>query len=129
MIVSGLRSQTSDTICIPKKDAIRLLAKAEEGKLLSEKIGLLNDQIFLLSQRITEKEAIISGFEQTNVYQDSLISSYKKEIDLMKDERKILEQAVAATKKEVRRYKRKLFFRTAGGVMIIGGLSYLYITK
>lgn len=105
------------------------MSKAEEGKLLSEKVSLLNEQIFLLSQRIVEKEAIISGLEHTQGYQDSLIGSYKKEIGLIRDERKILEQAVAATKKEVRRYKRKLFFRTAGGIMVTGALAYLYLTK
>lgn len=125
----AVQSQSSDTICIPKTDAIKLLSKAEEGKLLSEKVSLLNEQIFLLSQRIAEKQAIISGLEQTEGYQDSLIGSYKKEIELIRDQKKILEEAVAATKKEVRRFKRKLFFRTAGGVMVTGALVYLYVTK
>lgn len=129
MIAFGLQSQTSDTICIPKKDAVKLLAKAEEGKLLVEKVSLLNEQIILINDRIREKEQIISAFEKINEANDSLISSYKKEIEVMTDQRKIFEQAIADAKKEVRRYKRKLFWRSVGGVMLLGGAAYLYITK
>jgi hypothetical protein len=123
------QSQTSDTICIPKKDAIKLLAKAEEGKLLVQKVDLLNDQIFLLGERIKEKEQIIAAYEQISAANDSLISNYKKEIVVLNDQKKILEQAVKDTQKEVRRYKRKLFWRTAGGTVLLGTAAYLYLTK
>lgn len=129
MIAFAGRSQTSDTVCIPRKDAVKLLSKAEEGKLLSEKVTLLNEQAFLLTQRITEKEGIIAALEKIQADNDSLISNYKSEIGLMKDQRKIFETAIADAKKEVRRYKRKLFFRTAGGLMLTGAVTYLYVTK
>lgn len=122
-------SQNSDTICIPKTDAIKLLTKAEEGKVLAEKVTLLNENIFLLNQRIMEKEQMVAAYEQINKENDSLIASYKAEIKLMQDQRKIFETEITACKKEIRRYKRKLFWRTAGGVMIAGVGAYLYLTK
>jgi Tfp pilus assembly protein PilN len=123
------QSQISDTICIQVTEVKKLLTKAEEGKLLGEKVILLNNQIALLDQRIIEKSQMVAAYEQINTENDSLIASYKKEILLMTDQRKILEQAIKEREKEIKRYKRKLFWRTAGGVMLVGAGAYLYLTK
>lgn len=128
MSFAGL-SQTSDTICIPKKDAIKLLIRSQEWKLFGEKIKLLEDQSSLLTERIKEKDQQIAAYEQIGEMNDSLISNYKKEIEVMQDQRKLYDMAVADYKKQVRIYKRKLFWRTAGGVTVIAGVSYLYFTK
>lgn len=119
----------TDTVCIPRTDAVKLLKRAEEGKLLAEKVKLLDEQIFLLGERIREKQEQISAWEQIGNANDSLINNYKKEIEIIRDQRKILEQAIRDAEKEVKRYKRKLFWRTAGGVTLLGAAAYLYITK
>lgn len=123
------QSQTSDTICIQVTEAKKLLTKAEEGKLLAEKVTHLDNHIALLNSRIIELEGMIKAYELTQGFNDSLISSYKQEIAIMKDQRKIFEIEIARLNKEIRRYKRKLFWRTAGGVTLAAAGVYLYLTK
>lgn len=128
MIASALHSQI-DTVCIYRPDAIRKLKQADEAVLLAEKVTLLNEQIFLLNQRIMEKEQMVAAYQQINTENDSLISSYKKEIQLMQDQRKIFETAIKDKEKEIRRLKRKLFFRTVGEAIVAAVFAYLYFTK
>lgn len=122
-------SQNKDTLCIPIADAIDKLTKAAKADLLEQKVLLLNDQIFLLGERIKEKEQQIAAYEQIGFANDSIINSYKKEIEAMQGQRKILDLAMADSKKEIRRYRRKLFWRTVGGAVIVSGITYMYIVK
>ncbi len=114
--------QLSDTIC-PKIETYRKLVIAAEQK------KILELQVVVLNQRISEKDSIISLLKFRQETTDQVIQTYEDEIGAMIDQRKVFEQAIKDTEKEVRRYKRKLFFRTAGGVMIAGVGAYLYLTK
>lgn len=125
----GMVPDMTDTICIPRKDAVKLLTKAEEGKLLAEKVTHLDNHITLLNSRIIELEGIGRAYELTEGLKDSLINSYKAEIEVMKDQRKIFETEIARLNKEIRRYKRKLFWRTAGGATLLAAATYFYLTK
>lgn len=132
MTVSGLHSQSLDTtgkVWIPRPDALATLSKAQEATLLSQKVSILNTEIAILNYRIFLKEETIKDLEQKDANNDSLIVNYKKEIAIMKDQRKIYEGEVGFLNKEIKRYKRKLFWRTAAGVVVLGGLTFLYITK
>lgn len=117
--VSG---QLSDTIC-PRIETYRKLVIAAEQK------KVLEQQMVIMNLRIAEKDSIISLLKFKDETNTQVIQTYEDELAVMKDQRKIFETAIAGAKKEVRRYKRKLFWRTAGGVMITGALAYLYLTK
>jgi len=97
----------------------RILTAAEQKKVLDE-------QVLLLNQRIAGYEEMVKQYKDKDT---ATVGSYERQLVLMKDERTILETAIKGKEKEIRRYKRKLFVRTAGGVMITAGLAYLYFTK
>ena len=111
--------RTTDSTTVSNVALRRILTAAEQKKVLDEQVALLN-------QRIAGYESMVQQYKDKDT---ATVGSYEREIALMKDQRKIFETAISAKEKEIRRYKRKLFFRTAGGLMITGGLAYLYFTK
>jgi len=113
------QSRSTDSTTVSNVALRRILTAAEQKKVLDE-------QVVLLNQRISGYEAMVQQYKDKDT---ATVGSYEREIALMKDQRKIFETAIKDKEKEIKRYKRKLFFRTAGGVMIVGGLTYLYLTK
>lgn len=109
----------TDSTTVSNAALRRILIAAEQKKVLDE-------QVILLNQRITGYEAMVRQYKDKDT---ATVGGYEREIALMKDQRKIFETAISDKEKEIRKYKRKLFFRTAGGLLITGGLFYLYITK
>jgi putative NADH-flavin reductase len=105
-----LKSLDSTTV---SNVALRRILTAAQQK------SILDSQVVILNQRITGQEQIISAL---NAKDTATVGSYERQIAVMKDERKILE-------KEVKKIKRKLFWRTVGGVGLTAGLVALYITK
>ena len=129
MIHSGLLSQPSDTVCITRANAVKLLTKAEQAKILEERQLLLLQDIEVLNLRINEKEAIVSGLKQKDSLNKEVIKLYDKEISVMKDQRKIFEGQIKYDNKMIRKLKRKIFFTSLSGVAIVGALTYLYLSK
>lgn len=116
---SEAQLRTIDSTTVSNTALRRILTAAEQKKVLDE-------QVILLTQRISGYEEMVKQYKDKDT---ATVGSYERQIALMKDERKIFETAISGKEKEIRKYKRKLFFRTAGGIMITGGLVYLYITK
>lgn len=110
---------TGDSTTVSNAALRRILIAAEQKKVLDE-------QVILLNQRITGYESMVQQYKDKDT---ATVGSYERQIAVMKDQRTIFESAIAAKEKEIRRYKRKLFFRTAGGLMLTGTIAYLYFTK
>lgn len=87
---------------------------------------LLEEQLFILNQRIEGFELVIKEYQDMDV---ATKESYEKQIAVMKDERKIFESEISRLNKDVRKWKRRLFWRTAGGAVVIVGLTTLLIIK
>ena len=113
------QSRNTDSTTVSNVALRRILTAAEQKKVLDE-------QVLLLNQRIAGYESMVQQYKDKDT---ATVGSYEREIALMKDERKIFESAIKDKEKQIRKYKRKLFFRTAGGVLVTGGLVYLYLTK
>jgi len=108
----GAQLKTSDSSTVSNIALRRILTAAQQK-------SILDSQVVILNQRITGQESIIAAL---NAKDTATVGSYERQISVMKDERKILE-------KEIKIIKRKLFWRTAGGVGVTAGLIVLYITK
>lgn len=113
------QSRSTDSTTVSNAALRRILIAAEQKKVLDE-------QVILLNQRIAGYESMVQQYKDKDT---ATVGSYERQIAVMKDQRTIFESAISDKEKEIRRYKRKLFFRTAGGVLITGGLAYLYFTK
>lgn len=115
----GAQLRTTDSTTVSNAALRRILIAAEQKKVLDE-------QVVLLNQRISGYEEMIKQYKDKDT---ATVGSYEREIAIMKEQRVVFETAIKDREKEIRRYKRKLFWRTAGGVAITGTLIYLYVTK
>lgn len=117
-----IASSQPSKISIDRKDALKVLAAADSGRVYKRQAEQLKADIIILKDRIAEKENMITGY----ILQDSLslqiFDSFTREVEVMKEQRKIFE-------KQIRKLKRKAFFGSAIGLLGIGTLTYLYITK
>lgn len=111
------QSTTTDTICLPVPVAQKVLIAAEQKKVLEERVGLLNEGIRLLEQRIAVKDDMLSGFMQQDSLTKEIINTFSREIQVMKEQRAVLEQAVASCERDLRKMKRKVWL--AGGVAAV----------
>lgn len=116
---SGAQSKISDSTTVSSEALRRVYTAALQKKNLEE-------QIFILNQRIDGYELMIKEYKDMDV---STKDSYEKQIALMKDERVVLEKEIAALNRDVKKWKRKLWWRTAGGAVVIIGLTTLLIIK
>lgn len=113
------QSSRTDSTTVSNAALRRILTAAEQKKVLDE-------QVILLNQRINGFELMVKELKDKDT---ATVGTYEREIALMKDQRKVFESAITAKEKEIRRMKRKLFFRTAGWLMLTGTIAYLYFTK
>lgn len=118
-INSVAQSNHSDSTTVSNAALRRILIAAEQKKVLDE-------QVILLNQRISGLQDVIKVMTDKDT---ATVGSYERQIALMKDQRKVFEDEVARLNKEIKRYKRKLFFRTAGGLILTGTMAYLLLTK
>lgn len=116
---SEAQLRTSDSTTVSNAALRRILIAAEQKKVLDE-------QVILLNQRITGFEEIVRELKAKDT---ATVGSYERQIAVMKDQRTVFETAIKDREKEIRRYKRKLFWRTAGGVTLAAAGVYLYLTK
>lgn len=118
----GLRSQTTDTICFPVAIAKKVLAAAEQKKVLEQQVNVLN-------LRIVEKDSIISLLKFKDETNTQLIQTYEDELKVIKEQRSLFEKQIKENEKQIRKLKRKVFWTSAAGVAGIGIMAYLLITK
>lgn len=86
----------------------------------------LDSQVVILNQRIEGLELVIKEYQDMDT---ATRASYERQIVVLGEERKILEAEISRLNKDVRKWKRKLFWRTAGGAVVIIGLTTLLIIK
>lgn len=114
--------QSQDTIKIPAPVAKQIVKDLVSGDSAKAELNLVNSQVHLLGQKITLKDSIIAGREKQLVLCDERLANEVKKFNT---------QAlwVNQLRKENKKLKIKLSFLRITGAAIIGGLTYLYITK
>jgi hypothetical protein len=121
-------SQTATTL---KIDSVVILDKPIAKSVIKDliaydglKLELKSTQDLLLNTeaKVSTQSAIIKQFEIKSGQYDKMISNYKTQVDAYKGMTEDL-------KKDLRKSKIKGFYNKFGLSVIIGGLTYLYITK
>lgn len=119
MMNSGGQSRITDSTTVSNAALRRILTAAEQKKVLDE-------QVILLNQRIAGYEEMVKQYKDKDT---ATVGSYEREIGLMKDQRKVLEDQIKANEKVIRKLKRKVFWTASFGVAGMGALTFLYLTK
>ena len=115
-------AQTQDTVKIPTYVAKQIVKDLVSGDSAKAELQLCNDNTKLLTQKITLKDSIISGHVQKSILYEERIKNEQAKFDA---------QAlwVKDLQKQNKKLKVKLRFLQITGTAIIGGITYLYITK
>lgn len=115
-------AQTQDTVKLPIYVAKQIVKDLVSGDSAKAELKLCNDNVVLLTQKITLKDSIIAGHEQKGILYEQRIKNEQAKFDA---------QAlwVKDLQKQNKKLKVKLRFLQITGTAIIGGITYLYITK
>lgn len=97
--------------------------------IAAEQKKVLEEQVIVLNKRITEKDSIVSLFKSKDDTSKQVIQTYENEIAVMKDQRKIFETEIKQNEKIIRKLKRKVFWTSAAGVVGMGTMAFLLLTK
>lgn len=87
---------------------------------------VLEEQVFILNQRIEGLELVVKEYQQMDT---ATRVSYERQIAVMGEQREVLERQISKLNSDVKKWKRKLWWRTAGGLVAIIGLTTLLIIK
>jgi hypothetical protein len=111
-----------DTIKLPAYVAKQIVKDLVSGDSAKAELKLCNDNVTLLTQKITLKDSIIVGHEQKGILYEQRIKNEQLKFDA---------QAlwVKDLQKQNKKLKVKLRFLQVTGTAIIGGITYLYFTK
>lgn len=109
----------NDTICVKIVTYQKLVIAAEQKKLLEQQVSILNE-------RIVGYEAMIKFLNEKDT---ATVGSYERQIAVMHDQRKIFEAALKDNEKVIRKLKRKIFWTSAAGVVGMGTMAFLLLTK
>lgn len=115
-------AQTQDTIKIPAPVAKQIVKDLVSGDSAKAELKLTVDHVQLLEQKITLKDSIIAGREKQLVLCDERVLNEQKKFDVQS-------LWVKDLQKQNKKLKVKLRFIQITGTAIIGGLTYLYVTK
>lgn len=115
-------AQTQDTVKIPVHVAKQIVKDLVSGDSAKAELKLCNDNVTLLTQKITLKDSIISGHVQKSIMYEERIKNEQLKFDAQG-------LWVKQLQKENKKLKVKLRFLQITGTAIIGGMTYLYITK
>lgn len=121
--------QGSDTICFTIEQARKVLTAAKERDIYKERINLLQGDVSLINQRISQKDSIIADLRVKDFNNQSMVMTMKEQRVLLEDQKKILLDQIGVLNKTVRRMKRRQFFTAAGGVLATGVMVYIAATK
>ena len=115
-------AQNQDTIKIPTPVAKQIVKDLISGDGAKAELKLANETITLLNQKITLKDSIILGHKQQLTLCEERV---------LNEQRKFETQGlwVKDLQKQNKKLKVKLRFIQIVGTAVIGGLTYLYLTK
>lgn len=127
--LSGAYSQTSDTIVLNRQHALKVLAKGLQAKELEAQRDLLLTQVDTLKARIAIKEMIVSTLNQQLADYKNIKASQDAIIGTMKEQRSLLQNQILTLNTTIKKQRRKTRWTAFLGVVVAGGLGYLYFTK
>lgn len=109
-------------ISIDRRDALKVLAAADSGRVYKRQVEQLKADISILIQRIDEKESTIYSLTLLDSLNQKIFNTFSKEIEVMKEQRKLFES-------QIRKLKRRAFWGSVTGLAAITTLGVLYLTK
>ena len=115
-------AQTQDTIKLPVNVAKQIVKDLVSGDSAKAELKLCNENVTLLEKKVVLKDSIISGHKQQLVLCDERVANEVKKFDAQG-------LWVDQLRKENKKLKVKMRFIQITGTAIVGGLTYLYITK
>lgn len=120
MIASGLHSQGRDasTMWINRQDALRKLAQADSLSVYKRIVQSKQMDIDTLLLRISLQQQLVKNAEEKE-------SNYRDIIQLMKDQRIILEEQKVILAKAVKKEKRKRRWLSFAGLAGMAGAFWL----
>jgi hypothetical protein len=115
-------AQTQDTIKLPLPVAKAIVKDLVSGDSAKAELKLANEQVILLNQKVSLKDSIISGHVKKGIMYEERIKNEQLKFDTQG-------LWVKDLQKQNKKLKVKLRFIQITGTAIVGGLTYLYITK
>ena len=115
-------AQSQDTVKIPVNIAKQIVKDLVSGDSAKAELKLCNENVTLLEKKVTLKDSIISGHKQQLVLCEERVINEVKKFDAQG-------LWVKQLQKENKKLKVKLRFIQITGTAIVGGLTYLYLTK
>ena len=113
------QSQTIDTMCFPVSVIKKVLAAAEQKKVLEAQVSILEGRIANFQELVITLAA-----------KDSLtVGSYEAQIKLYKEEKAIYQDQIKGYERLLKRQKRKTFLTGAAGLLTTGAALYLFMQK
>lgn len=106
---------SNDTVCIPRVDAIRVLTRLEYLKADSMEHEVTKGEVIDLRNIVNSQRTSITNLTNHVQTLDLRISTYQMQVN----------DLTGAIKKQ----KRKTMLATISGIILSGGLAYLFITK
>jgi hypothetical protein len=122
LVFLPLFTKAQDTIKIPSPVAKQIVKDLISGDSAKTELKLTNEQLTLLNQKISLKDSIISGHVQKGIMYEERIKNEQLKFDTQ-------QKWVDQLRKDNKKLKIKLRFIQITGTAIVGGLTYLYITK
>ena len=122
LVFLPLFTKAQDTIKIPSPVAKQIVKDLISGDSVKTELKLTNEQLTLLNQKISLKDSIISGHVQKGIMYEERIKNEQLKFDTQ-------QKWVDQLRKDNKKLKIKLRFIQITGTAIVGGLTYLYITK
>jgi hypothetical protein len=115
-------AQTQDTIKLPLPVAKAIVKDLVSGDSAKAELKLANEQVTLLTQKVSLKDSIILGHVQKGIMYEDRIKNEQLKFDTQG-------LWVKDLQKQNKKLKVQLRFVQVVGAAIVGGLTYLYFTK
>ena len=107
----------------------KLVLKKEQAKLFEQQVTQYKSDIDNLNTLISLKNEQITQYKKGDSVNQKIVRTYENELQIMKDQVNLDKAMIKSNDKLIKRYKRRVFFRTVGGLAAVGVMTYLYLTK